>query len=82
MAEQVLNPYIARLIEEARTDERKQADAEYAVDWAHRNDYLRAKIKALTPIGVVYPHGLDVLVPRTLIDRADVLALLDGATDE
>jgi hypothetical protein len=40
---------------------------------------LRAKVEALTPIGVVYPHGLDVLVPRTLIDRADVLALFNGS---
>jgi len=71
-----------RLIAKVRADEMEKAYADVIPRVRMAHAQLRAKVEALTPIGVVYPHGLDVLVPRTLIDRADVLALLDGNGDE
>ena len=79
---------MCEFIGKVRADEREKVKAEYVpvlMEHLRREAGfadLRAKVEALTPIGVVYPHGLDVLVPRTLIDRADVLALLDGNGDE
>jgi hypothetical protein len=70
------------LIAKVRADEREKAYADVIPRVRMAHAQLRAKVEVLTPIGVVYPHGLDVLVPRTLIDRADVLALLDGNGDE
>lgn len=63
----VINPFVASVIAEAITTYK---------------DQLRAKVEALPARGVVYPYDLDSLVPETLLYRADVLALLDGSTDE
>jgi hypothetical protein len=83
----------AELIRQARADERKKvvndaasvdAVAKRAAEVATPLVYadLRAKIEALPARGVVYPYDLDSLVPETLLYRTDVLALLDGGSDE